>query len=106
MDFKQKNGVSIDEAFKKFHKANPQAYSWFKHYFYYFKGRGKKRIPAKMIAECMRMEVKLVIKGSGFKIDNSLISNYARLLVRDYPQHAKFIEFRRLKSEPVQQEIF
>ena len=106
MNFKQKNGISINEAFRKFHKSNPLAYTWFKNYFYYFKGRGKKRIPAKLIAECMRQEIKLKTKGSEFKIDNSLVSNYARLFVKDFPQYAKYFEFRKLKSDPEQTEMF
>ena len=106
MNFKQKNGVSIDEAFKKFHTNNPDAYSWFKNYFYYFKGRGKKHISAKLIAECVRMEPTLKTKSELFKLDNCFVSRYARLLVKDFPQHAKYFEFRRLKSDPIQQEIF
>lgn len=106
MNFKEKNGVTIDEAFKKFHVQNPDCYKWFKNYFYYFKGRGKKHISAKLIAECVRQEPTLKTKGQLYKLDNSFISSYARLLVRDFPQYAKYFEFRRLKNDPVQTEMF
>ena len=106
MTFEKDRGVSIDKAFKKFHKENKEVYKWFKNYFYYFKGRGKKHISAKLIAECVRMEPTLRTRGELFKLDNCFVSRYARLLVKDFPQHAKYFEFRRLKSDPIQTEIF
>ncbi len=106
MNFKQKNGVSIDEAFRKFHKLNPNCYKWFKNYFYYFKGRGKKHISAKLIAECVRQEPTLRTKGELYKLDNCFVSRYARLLISDFPQYAKYFEFRRLKSDPIQTKAF
>ncbi len=106
MNFKEKNGISIDEAFKRFHKANPLVFTWFKNYFYYFHGRGKKRVSAKLIAECLRQEPALKTKSENYKLDNSFVSRYVRLFIKDHPQYTKCFELRKLKSDPVQAEMF
>ena len=106
MNFEQDRGMSIDKAFKKFHKKNPDVYKWFKNYFYYFHGRGKKKIGAKLIAECLRQEPRLKTRGENYKVDNCFVSRYARLFIKDHPQYAKCFEFRKLKSDPVQTEMF
>ena len=106
MTFEKDRGVSIDKAFREFHKENKEVYKWFKNYFYYFKGRGKKHISAKLIAECVRQEPTLRTRGELFKLDNCFVSRYARLFVRDYPRYKNCFEFRRLKSDPIQTKAF
>ena len=106
MTFEKDRGVSIDKAFKKFHKSNPDVFERFKHYFYHFHGLGIKKVGSKLIIECVRREPNLRTKGSGFKIDNCFTPLYGRLFVRYYPQYKNCFEFRRLKSDPVQTKAF
>ncbi len=106
MNFKQKNGVSIDEAFKRFHAKNPQVFERFKHYFYHFHGIGIKKVGSKLIIECVRRDPMLETKGDKYKINNSFTPMYGRLFVKELPQYKNCFEFRRLKSEPVQIKAF
>ena len=106
MKFKEQSGKSIDEAFRDFHKKNPQVYAWFQKYFFHLQRKGRKKIGAKMLIERIRFEVFMKTTGEDFKINNNFTSRYVRLFIREYPQYKSYFELRAIHSDPVQQNLF
>lgn len=98
MNFKDKTGKSISEAFAEFHKENPHVYGYFKSFFFYLHSKGWQKISAKLIVERCRGEIITITSAPDYKINNSYTAYYARLFVKEYPQHKKCFEFRELKS--------
>jgi len=100
MNFKQRTGKSIPEAFKEFHNKNPKIYHHFKEYFFYLHNRkGWRKVGGKLIMERIRFEVLIMTKGSDFKIDNNFTAYYIRLFIQDYPQYEKCFELRTIKFD-------
>ncbi len=106
MNFKNSSGKSIDEAFRDFHKANPQIYSWFKKYFFHLERKGKKKISGKLIIERVRWEAFVKTTGEDFRINNNFTSRYVRLFIREFPQYSNYFELRTIHADPVQQNLF
>ena len=99
MNYKERSGHTIKEAFTKFHLENPQIYKLFKVYFNYLHHRkGWQRVSAKLIIERVRAEVLVETSDPEFKINNNFTTHYARLFVKENPQYEKCFEFRSLKS--------
>ena len=90
---------TIAARFEKFHKENPRVYMLFKVFALQLLQRGHTRIGAKMVMERVRWEFETGSKDTrGYKINNDFIAHYARLFVREFPEHEECFEFRILKA--------
>ncbi len=97
MNFKEKTGQSIGEAFAIFHNKNPRVYTYFKIYFESLhKRKGWQKVSAKLIMERVRWEVFTSTSDPNFVINNNYTAHYARLFVTEHPQFKKCFEFRRV----------
>ena len=106
MNFKQQSGISIREAFNKFHKDNPKVYKYFKEYFFYLhKRKGWQKVSAKLIIERIRWEVLITTKDPEFKINNNFTAHYVRLFIQDHPEYERCFELRSVKFS-MQQTLF
>ena len=101
-------GKTIQESFNYYHKNNPLMYDKFKGLAFEAINRGKKKISFKMIMNAIRWNIflettddEMVIEGKPrrLKINDAYGSRYARLFIKDYPQHEDKIEFRKLRSQ-------
>lgn len=92
--------MSLDERFAAFHSANPHvadalerlADNWF--------AMGNTRCSAKQLTEALRWTsgIRTTCDG-GWKLDNSLVSRYARLLIARRPEWSDAFALRRLHDE-------
>jgi hypothetical protein len=86
-----------ERKFAEFHANNP-------HLFLEFEGRamralrdGWPRIGVKAIAEAIRWDYRVRTRGDDFKINNSFVALYARLLLHRRPELGLVIETRQRK---------
>ena len=108
MNFKTNTGLSIQDAFDKYHSENPNVYEQFKRLALTAINKGKKKISFKMLLNVVRWEVFIQTseptlfdldgKLTKFKINDAYSSRYARLFIKDYPEHEDKIEFRELRA--------
>lgn len=81
-------------AWAEFHKANPSVYAAFERFALEALAR-RHRIGARMIWERMRWELLLSTRGGGeFKLNDHYTPFYARLFMREHPEHAGCFEVR------------
>ena len=91
---------TLSERFLAFHGANPQVFVIFARAARALKAGGRARYGAKAIVEHMRFHVPLGTVGEPWKLNNSYVSRYARLLLETFPgEFDDFLELRALKSE-------
>lgn len=88
----------IDSKFTDFHSKNPAVYELFKRFAVEALVAGKTKIGAKAIAERIRWSVEIEARGGEFKLNNSYVSRYARLLAKEDPRIGSLFNFRGLKS--------
>jgi hypothetical protein len=87
---------TIDERFRRFHRANPEVFTLFVRFAREAKARGKQRFGAKAIWERLRWEMSLQT-GEAPSLNNDYTACYARLAIETYPEEfAGFFETRRL----------
>lgn len=86
---------AVVERFVNFHKSNPHIYRVFKVYAEAARLRGVKRIGAKAIFETIRYETSLETINSAFKVNNSFVSCYVRLLILEEPSFKDLFETRK-----------
>ncbi len=80
--------ISKMEKFNIFHRENPQVYEYFVTFAMTLINRGYKRISGRLIIERVRYETMTeTVSNDGFKINNDHIAHYARLFIRQYPEH-------------------
>lgn len=90
--------LTIAERFDVFHAANPWvadalealAADWLAH--------GHNRVGVKALVEIVRWQYGRRTRGSAFRLDNTLTSHYARLLIERRPEWAQHIETRELRA--------
>ncbi len=109
MTYQQLNGSSIELDFLVFHTANPHVYEHFKNYALKWINRpGKKttKISSKQIIGRIRwfVEVEVETELTEFKINDAFTAHYARLFIKDFPQHRDLFEVRKLRTEKPQEE--
>ena len=89
----------LDEKFQRYHRANPDVFGLFLRFTLKAKERGFRHYSAKAVFERIRWHMDIETKdGEGFKINNSFVSRYTRLLEQLFPEHIGFYEKRSLKS--------
>ncbi|WP_235738955.1 hypothetical protein [Nocardioides alcanivorans] len=89
--------LTIAERFEAFHSANPHvaealealAAEWLAHH---------RKVGVKALVERLRWESGIQTQGDAYRINNSLVSHYARLLIARRPEWAERIETRRLHA--------
>ncbi len=90
--------ATIEERFAAFHAANPHvadalealAAQWF--------AAGHRKVGVKALVERLRWESGVQTHGDVYRINNSLVSHYARLLIARRPEWAEQIETRTLRA--------
>jgi len=90
---------TIQERFEEFHKNHPDVFERFKDLAFRLKHAGREHFGAKALMENVRFYFATSSQGvEEFKINNSFISRYARLLVQLYPEFEGFFEMRELRA--------
>lgn len=90
-------GMTLDERFEAFHDANPHvadaleslAAQWL---------RRNPRVGVKALVERLRWESGIQTDGDPYRLNNSLVSRYARLLIERHPEWEDHIETRQLRA--------
>lgn len=88
------------DKFWQYHRENPQVYAEFCRITYQAIERGYKNWGAKGVFEILRWNTAVRARGE-FKICNDYTPFYARLFMRDHPQHAGFFRVRESKCDKV-----
>lgn len=88
----------IERRFAEFHRQNPHVYAEFERRAMELYRAGARRIGVKAIAERIRWDVHVRVLTEDYKINNSLVALYARLLVHRRPELTEVIELRRRKE--------
>jgi len=87
-----------DQDFCEYHQKNPQVYTQFRRVTLQTIQKGFKRYSAKGIFEIVRWHSGVRAEDpEGFKINNNFVPFYARMFMREYPQHEEFFETRKSK---------
>lgn len=92
---------SIQQRFEEFHGLHPEVFDLFRRFAGELRARGIGHYSADAILHRIRWhyDVERVADASGFKINNSYSSRYARLLIQIDPSYGGFFELRCLKTE-------
>jgi hypothetical protein len=93
------NQSSIQERFLTFHLNNPNIYFLLCKYARIALAKGFTRYSIQGLAEIIRWHIKTPSHGDEFKVNNSFLSRYARLLMSQESDLAGFFEVRNLISE-------
>ncbi len=91
-------GGTLDERFAVFHAENPAVYDELVRLARKARAAGHARYSAKALAELVRWHRTVETRGEPFKLNNSYVSRYARLIEATEPDLADFFETRTLKS--------
>jgi hypothetical protein len=89
---------TIDAAFWKFHKENPQVYDKLVELAYQAKRLGKRRLGMKMLFEVIRWEHLVHTRADDFALNNNYTSRYARIIEERNPELRNMFEKRRIHS--------
>ena len=91
-------GMSLDERFALFHRANPWVAKALEALTADLVARGRTRIGIGMLFEVLRWQHSRQTVGDDFKLNNSYRSRYARLLMELHPEWEGLFEIRRLHT--------
>lgn len=89
----------LERRFAEFHAANPHVFAEFERRALQLARAGARRIGAKAIAERIRWDIHIRTLGDEYKLNNSFVALYARLLIHHHPQLADVIETRQRRGE-------
>lgn len=84
----------LERHFARFHDLNPHVYLEFERRALEAHSAGARRIGVKAIAERIRWDIHTRTLGDKYKVNNSLVALYARLLLFRRPELADLIELR------------
>ena len=99
--FEELNGLTIQEAFDKFHQSNPDVYEMIKGQAFKAIRIGRTKISIKAIVNWIRWNIYVDVNhnpSTGYRINDAYISLYARKFVKDYPAYEDYIEMRKLRA--------
>lgn len=91
--------MTLEQRFEKFNTNNPKVYYLFKRFTMQAINRGAKKMGAQMIIERIRWYTSVETTGDIFKINNDYAAYYARLFMREHPQHDGFFRTRTVEGE-------
>ena len=86
------------EKFEVYNEKNPDIYKLFEKFTFEAIEKGFKKYGAKSIFELIRWHTKLTQSTNEFKINNSYAPDYARLFMKNHPQHSDFFFTRQIKN--------
>lgn len=86
--------MTEESRFEAYHKANPHIYELFKRFTFEKIRAGAKNLGSKAVFERIRWETGVETVGDDFKVNNIFTPFYARLFMRDYPEHEGFFRVR------------
>src|SRR5665213_3494817 len=87
--------ATIEERAQAFHEANPRVYGELRRLAFILLNRGHKRFGAKMITEQLRWQwYERTVDVSGYKLNNTYVACYARLLKKNEPELQGVFETR------------
>lgn len=89
----------METKFQAYHKVNPQIYELFKRFTFEKINKGATHLGASAVAERIRWETGVSVEGDDFKINNNYRAYYARLFMKDYPEHEGFFRLRVSKAD-------
>lgn len=89
---------TIDAAFWKFHKENPQVYNKLVQMAFHARRLGKAKIGMKMLFEVIRWEHLVHTRSDDFALNNNYTSRYVRIIEDQYPDLIGMFEKRILHS--------
>jgi len=90
--------MSIDEHFAEFHRANPHVYQRLETIALELYRAGRKRISLRDLWGFLRIEQLRVVGAGEYKLNNNLISRFARLLLANHPELEAVVELREIKG--------
>ncbi|GEM_PF-1316445 len=88
-----------DVAFAMYHHRRPEIYREFERLALEMWNTGRKRYSARAIMHVIRWHTDLHGPGR-FKISNTMVRRYAKLLIRNHPEMTGFFEFRGEEEKP------
>lgn len=91
-------GMTLEERFEAFHAANPHVADALESLAAQWLSRHRK-VGVKSLGETLRWASGIQTEGDPYRINNSHLSRYARLLIERHPEWADAIETRSLASE-------
>lgn len=91
--------ATLAERFAAFHRANPHVADALEHLAEQWLAAGHSRVGMKALVERLRWESGIRTVGGAYRINNSHVSFYARLLVERRPEWADAIEMRRAQAD-------
>lgn len=99
MNYRELNGISIRDGFKKFHQENPNVFTAFEQEALNAIAKGRTKLSAKNIINVIRWNGSLNTTDANFKINDAFQSHYARLFIEKHPSYESYFELRKLRSE-------
>ena len=91
--------AKADIAFLDYHHKHPEVYAAFRTLALRLYERGVTHYGAKALFEVLRYETAIKAHGEPFKLNNSHVSRYARLLAANDLRFKDFFEFRVLRTQ-------
>lgn len=90
---------SLEASFWRFHRENPEVYGLFDKFTRQSIDAGRKQFAVSIVIERIRWATMVETKGGGdFKINNNYRAYYARLWMRNNPEHAGFFRTRETRA--------
>lgn len=91
----------LESEFLDFHRENPVVYELFKKFTRMLLDRGYGHHSADAVLHRIRWATMVETSDPEFKINNNFSAYYARLWMRDFPEHDGFFRCRVLRNELV-----
>lgn len=100
MKYVETTGVTIEAAFRKFDRENPEIYRLFlKYAFYMLRNKNMDKISSKLIINRIRWEIYVETKTEDpYRINDAFTAHYARKFIKEYPHLEKHFELRRIRN--------
>ena len=92
-------GLTLAERFTVFHEANPHVARALEALAAQWLAAGHSKVGMKALVERLRWEAGIATQGSEYRINNSHVAFYARLLLDRRPEWAGAIETRRALAD-------
>lgn len=99
---------NLKHEFEKFHSENPEVYDLFERFTLMVIQRGFEHYGAMSIFQRIRWHTDVETNDESYKINNNHVPFYARLFMKNHPQHEGFFRTRKSVADELegQQEMF
>ena len=89
----------METRFQRYHTDNPHVYEAFKRFTLEAVRAGRTRLGARMVIERLRWESTVRAIGDHYKLNDTFTPYYARLFVRDFPEHINLFAMRNANAD-------